>query len=99
MEKLEDKKNRMKAENEEVTSKKLKRTTEHGQILMSIDNIFRKCLLRPDLLSSMKEFKPDSNFDDMHLSAKWAVDELTLIKQSLKNFITLNTALKTKESV
>ena len=44
LEKLEDKKNRMMAENQEVTSKKLKRTTEHGQILMSIDNIFRKCL-------------------------------------------------------
>ena len=43
LEKLEDTKSRQVAENQEVTSKKMKQTTEHGQILMSIKNIFEKC--------------------------------------------------------
>ena len=43
--------------------------------------------------------EPDSNFDNMHLSGTNAVAELNVIKQSLTNFITLNGALKTKETV
>jgi hypothetical protein len=43
LEKLEDFKSRQVAENQEVTSKKMKQTTEHGQILMSIKNLFDRC--------------------------------------------------------
>ena len=40
LEKIEDLKGRLMAESEENTSKKMKKTTEHGQILMTIDNLF-----------------------------------------------------------
>ena len=46
----------MMAENQDITTKKMKRTTEHGQILMTIDNLFQKCLQRKELIISMKEF-------------------------------------------
>jgi hypothetical protein len=55
LEKLEDLKGRMMAENQEVTSKKLKKTTEHGQILMAIDNLYEKCIQRKELITS-KEY-------------------------------------------
>lgn len=55
LEKLEEMKSRAMADNQEVTSKKMKRTTEHGQILMSIENIFRKCLKRKELIIVSKE--------------------------------------------
>ena len=56
LEKIEDLKGRLMAESEENTSKKMKKTTEHGQILMTIDNLFQKCLERKELIVSMKEF-------------------------------------------
>ncbi len=76
MEKLEDAKNRMMAENQDITTKKMKRTTEHGQILMTIDNLFQKCLHRKELIISMKEFmqnEPPENFDNMNLSGANAI--------------------------
>lgn len=66
LEKLEDYKNRMMSENQEVTSKKMKKTTEHGQILMTINNLFQKCRERKELFvmkAGMSEEEP--NFDDM----------------------------------
>ncbi len=66
----------MMAENQDITSKKMKRTTEHGQILMTIENLFQKCLNRKELIISMKEFmqhEPPENFDNMTLSGENAV--------------------------
>jgi hypothetical protein len=40
LENLEDQKSKLMAESEENTSKKMRKTTEHGQILMTIDNLF-----------------------------------------------------------
>lgn len=40
LEKIEDKKSKLMAESEENTSKKMQKTTEHGQILMTVDNLF-----------------------------------------------------------
>lgn len=40
LEKIEDQKGRLMAQSEENTSKKMRKTTEHGQILMTIDNLF-----------------------------------------------------------
>lgn len=55
----------MLAENEEVTTKKMKKTTEHGQILMSINNLYKKCQERKELIIS-KEVQADEaqNFDN-----------------------------------
>lgn len=40
LEKIEEHKGHLMAESEELTSKKMKKTTEHGQILMTIDNLY-----------------------------------------------------------
>ena len=52
LEQIEDLKGRLMAESEENTSKKLKKTTEHGQILMTIENLSRKCRVRKGLQTS-----------------------------------------------
>ncbi len=87
LEKLEDLKSRQVAENQEVTSKKMKQTTEHGQILMSIKNLFDRCrdpeAKHSQLLISLKEFipeEPPANFDDMKLSGANAIAMLKVIK-------------------
>lgn len=100
LEKLEDQKSRAMAENQEVTTKKMKKTTEHGQILMSIDNLFQKCQARKELIIS-KEFMSSEprNFDNMHLSGTNAIGQLQVIKQCLENFGRLNVALKDKEHI
>jgi len=40
LESIEDQKSKLMAESEENTTKKMRKTTEHGQILMTIDNLF-----------------------------------------------------------
>jgi hypothetical protein len=45
------------AESEENTSKKMKKTTEHGQILMTVDNLFRKC----NLMKELKKLNPKNS--------------------------------------
>jgi hypothetical protein len=92
----------MMAENQDITSKKMKRTTEHGQILMTIDNLFQKCLQRKELIISMKEFmqdEPPENFDNMSLSGSNAISELQVIKQCLENFGRLSSVLKEKDKI
>lgn len=61
----------------------MKKTTEHGQILMTIDNLFQKCIKRKDMIISMKEFMerdPPKNFDDMQLSGENALAQLNIVK-------------------
>ena len=102
LEKLEDAKNRMMAENQDITTKKMKMTTEHGQILMTIDNLFQKCLQRKELIISMKEFmqnEPPENFDNMNLSGSNAIAQLQVIKQCLENFGRLSAVLKEKDKI
>lgn len=102
---MEDQKNRMLTENQDITTKKMKRTTEHGQILMTIDNLFTKCQGRKELIISMKKDATNSgtqkheNFDNMHLSGANAIEQLQLIKQCLENFGRLSSALKDKEGI
>ena len=102
LEKIEDLKGRLMAESEENTSKKMKKTTEHGQILMTIDNLFQKCLERKELIVSMKEFMqkdPPKNFDDMALSGENAISQLNIVKQCLENFAKLRKALDEKPQI
>ena len=76
LEKIEDKKSRLMAESEENTSKKMQKTTEHGQILMTIDNLFNKCLARKELLVSSKDQQAKEGtktFDDMQKSGENAL--------------------------
>lgn len=95
------------AESEENTSKKLKKTTEHGQILMSIENLYRKCLVRETLQTTLKskknyENKGDGspkNFDNMQLSGENAVSQLNIIHQFVENFIRLKKSLDGNEKI
>ena len=67
LEKIEEQKGHLLAESEDNTSKKMKKTTEHGQILMTIDNLYQKCQKR-DMFISRKEFtsgEQPKNFNDM----------------------------------
>lgn len=100
LEKLEDFKGRMMAENQEVTSKKLKKTTEHGQILMAIDNLYVKCMKRKELITS-KEYivSEERNFDSVKSAGATALSQLLLIRQSLQNFNRLSNALKDKPEI
>ena len=63
------------AQSEETTSKKMKKTTEHGSILMTIENLYRKCELRRDLKSTneAKTAASPRNFDNMQLSGENAL--------------------------
>ena len=105
LEKLEDTKSRQVAENQEVTSKKMKQTTEHGQILMSIKNIFEKCrenARNAQLLISLKEYipeEPPGNFDDMKMSGANAIAMLKVVKQGVENFKFLSDALKKQSNI
>jgi hypothetical protein len=90
------------AESEENTSKKMKKTAEHGQILMTVENLFQKCLKRKEMIISMKEFMekdPPKNFDDMGLSGENAVAQLNIVKQCLENFIRLKRSLDDKTHI
>ena len=53
----------------------MKKTREHGQILMTIDNLYRKCKVRKDLQTTKDKKQTDSpkNFDNMILSGDNAV--------------------------
>ena len=90
----------MMAENQEVTTKKLKKTTEHGQILMAIDNLYEKCIQRKELITS-KEYivSEERNFDQVNNSGSTALSQLLLIQQSIQNFNRLSSALKDKAEI
>ncbi len=47
-EQIEDKKNRLKSEAEETSSKKLGKVSDLARILMAIDNLENRCLNRKD---------------------------------------------------
>eukprot|EP00350_Pseudokeronopsis_sp_OXSARD2_P009092 CAMPEP_0170552722 /NCGR_PEP_ID=MMETSP0211-20121228/10605_1 /TAXON_ID=311385 /ORGANISM="Pseudokeronopsis sp., Strain OXSARD2" /LENGTH=94 /DNA_ID=CAMNT_0010860641 /DNA_START=571 /DNA_END=855 /DNA_ORIENTATION=- len=75
LEQLEDQKEgRLMVENEKQ-KRMMKRTREHGQILMTIDNLYRKCKARKDLQTTKDKKQTDSpkNFDNMVLSGDNAV--------------------------
>ena len=88
------------ADNQEITTKKMKETTEHGQILMSINNLFQKCQERKDLIIS-KEVQANEaqEFNNINDSSQNAINQLTIIKQCLENFGLLSNALKDKASI
>jgi len=68
------------AESEDKTSKKMKKTTEHGQILMTVENLFRKCQERKEMVRGRLSGDEPKNFDDMQLSGENAIDQLKIIK-------------------
>ena len=63
----------------------MKKTTEHGQILMTISNLFDKCKKRDMFIKNLKQEDP-KNFNNMQLSGESALEKLEIIKNCLVNF-------------
>lgn len=67
----------------------MKKTTEHGQILMTIENLYFKCKTREELIIARKEFNIDDypkNFDNMQVAGAKAINQLQIIRQVVENF-------------
>ena len=101
LEELEDQKGRLMAESEENTSNKMKKTREHGQILMTIENLYRKCKQRKELQTMAESKKTDSpkNFDNTKLRAENAVQQLIIINQTIQKFATLRQVLDKQDKI
>ena len=93
-EQIIDEQNALKAEAEEISSKKLGRVSELAQILMAIENIEQKCLERKGTKQMVRhpvplEQKP-KNFDDLEKSVKFAKLQLGAIKNYLLDYIEIH---------
>ncbi len=76
LEQMEDSKAQLLAEAEESTSKMQQKITEHGQILMTINNLFKICYAKKEMLSLSKYFTEmvePKDFDNMQERGKYAL--------------------------
>lgn len=74
---------------DENTSKKMLKTTEHGRLLMSIDNLYNKCLKKEKLLSKSKIDNLPKHFNDIQIRGEFAIKQLDVIMSSTENFQSL----------
>lgn len=86
MEKIEEDKSKLLSQMDENTSKKMQKTTEHGRLLMSIDNLYNKCLKKEKLLSKSKISDLPKDFDEIQKRGKCALQQLEIIKSTTENF-------------
>ena len=94
LEEIIDQQNSLKAEAEEISSKKLGKVSELAQILMAIDNIEQKCSNRQGTKVMVKhqvpaELKP-KNFDDLGASVKFAKLQIAACKNYLFDYIEIH---------
>ena len=90
LEDYETVKAKLSRDNEENTTNRLKKTSEHGQILMTIDSVFNKILLRSkDLIASNpnKDRPPLKDFNYSPEIEKQADAQLEIIKEYVQNFM------------
>lgn len=83
--------------NVDNTKKKLRNTTEHGQILMTCTSIYEKFKNMKNMISStgeMQRVKEPKNFDSMTESAKFAQIQLKILQQVVKSIREVNQNLK-----
>ena len=103
LEDFETIKQKLSRDNEENTSNRLKKTSEHGQILMTIDSLFQKVTLKGKDLIASNPFKdsgnrqPHRDFDNLVESEKQADDQLEIIKEFVQNFHTFQDRLNSTE--
>ena len=101
LEEIEDKKSKILATSDEQTTKKLSKTTEHGQILMTIHNLYNKCLAKQrNMVITWKDIESTDlpkNFDDTAKSGEAALAQLSILLQWVQNFKILKEKI-TKES-
>ena len=67
---IEERKGNLQAESEENTSKKMGKTSQIGKILMSIDNLYQKCINRkkdkkPGIRYELNQEDLPKNFDNL----------------------------------
>lgn len=85
--------------------KRMGKTSEIGQILMSIDNLYKKCIERETNSKNAgikyqvsNESAHPKDFNDVKIRGEYAVQQLTKIKDHLRDFKKLiddvNLALK-----
>lgn len=75
------------ATNEENKSRKLARTCEHGQMLMTISNIYYRCWFYfQNLLTMQRDIKLPTNFDN--------IDDAFLNEHTYKQLETINDMVK-----
>jgi chromosome segregation ATPase len=91
LERILDEQNKLKAEAEEVSSKKLGKVSELAQILMAIDNIEVKCFNRQGTKQMVRHVLPSDeekpkNFDDLEKSVRYAKMQLSAVKNYLFDY-------------
>ena len=89
LETIDKQKSILLGQRDEKSKEKSKNITETGQILMTIDNLYKKCGTMQGVFPSTKNYeKWESlkNFDDTNQSGEKAVTQLEIIVQCLENF-------------
>lgn len=89
LEDFETEKSKLSKDNEENTNNRLKKTSEHGQIIMTIDSLFNKVASRgKDLIASnpYKERPPLKDFNDLGECEKQSDVQLEIIREFVQNF-------------
>jgi len=90
LEQIDKEKSVLLAQRDENTKQKSMRITETGQILMTVDNLYAKCELVPEIFRSAKSVRDTdfnvTHFDNSQESGKRAVIKLEVIIQCMKNF-------------
>ena len=89
---FESQKAKMTRDNEENTSNRLKKTSEHGQILMTINNMFERVTLKGNALIAQNPLKDKGPLKDFNNESgeveKIAEIQLGIIKEFIENFQT-----------
>lgn len=88
LEDYENEKAKLSRDNEENTTNRLKKTSEHGQILMTIDSLFNKVAAKGKDLIASNPNKESSlkDFNDLAECEKQADLQLEIIKEFVQNF-------------
>ena len=89
LEDYEGEKAKLSRENEEKTDSRLKKTSEHGQILMTINNMFERVTTRgKDLVAQnpLKDSGPLKDFEDRSALERQAQIQLEVIHEFITNF-------------
>ena len=103
LESIDSEKSKLLAQRDENTKQKSQKTTETGKMLMTIENLHKKCEQKSaDMITSTKDFKAHEkikNFDNTTESGKKAIEQVKIIIQVLKNFKELKEKLLEDKSV
>ena len=93
MEDIDKKKGQLLAQRDENTKKRSKKITETGQVLMTIDNLYEKCQVHPDVfpltakyLQDFPEFAEIKTFNEPAKRGLKAEIQLRILIQAVYHF-------------